>query len=54
MWILPMYTENERHDMKQELDIMLNKLNLIEDKESKEYKELNEEATRTYEIIHDL
>ncbi len=51
MWI---YTEKERHDMKQELNVMLNKLKLIKDKQSKEYKELNEEATNTYEIIHDL
>ena len=52
--ILPMYTEDERHELKQELQVLNEKLNLIEDKQSKEYNELNEEATRLYEIIHDL
>lgn len=54
MLILPMYTDNERHDMKEELRVKIAKLNLIEDKQSKEYKELDEETTAMYEMIHGL
>jgi len=51
MWI---YTDNERQDLKQEFQENITKLNLIKDKQSKEYKELNERTTTLYEIINDL
>jgi len=51
MWI---YTEDERHKLKQEFQTVITKLNLIKDKQSKEYNELDERATSLYEIINDL
>lgn len=52
--ILPMYTEDEREELKKEFNKSIAQLKQIKDKESKEYKRLDEETTNLYEIIYDL
>lgn len=54
MLILPMYTDDERVELEKKFKIKIEKLNLIKDKNSKEYKELQEETKLMYEIIHGL
>ena len=52
--ILPMYTEDERGNLKEKFNKLIAKLEQIKDKESEEYKRLDEETTNLYAIINDL
>ena len=52
--ILPMYTENEREELKKEFNKSIAQLGQIKDKESDTYKKLYEKVKNIYEIIHDL
>jgi hypothetical protein len=52
--ILPMYTEDEREELKKKFNKSIAQLGQIKDKESDTYKKLYEEVKNIYEIIHDL
>ena len=53
--ILPMYTEQERKDLKQELKVLSEWLdNNHHKQDTKEYEDKDEECANLYEIIHDL
>lgn len=52
--ILPMYTKDERENLKDKFFQLIARLEQIKDEQSDEYKNLDEEITSLYNIIHDL
>ena len=53
--ILPMYTEQERKELKQELKVLIKWLdNNHHKQDTKEYDDKDEECSNLYDIIHDL